>query len=109
MSEPTKVSSEDLSEALSGLEPGWYRTSDIHPRYVEWAKRRGKEPAGVKALGESIRRILKPRHKTTKGLSVWYLDHDIVTGRAWFTSASPPLTSEGQADGGAQMSSGTVS
>jgi hypothetical protein len=52
------VPESDIRAVLKGIEPGWYRTRDLYPRYVAWAERQGKKAASSKSLGESIRRSL---------------------------------------------------
>lgn len=82
----TIVDGEDLASAFQGLEPGWYRTADLLPRYLAWAEKNGKAEVTKKVLGEAITRTWSntPRRKVFGGVSAWWLDKETLTHRAWF-------------------------
>lgn len=70
---------EDLRQVLIGIEPGWYRTRDLYPRYVAWAESQGKTPASVKTMGEAIRRELDVERGVTHGnVSRWYITEELT-------------------------------
>lgn len=82
----TLVAGEDLASAFQGLEPGWYRTADLLPRYLAWAGKSERPGVTAKVLGEAITRTWPetPRRKVSGGVSAWWLDEKTLTHRAWF-------------------------
>lgn len=77
----------DLQAAFEGIEPGWYRTADLLPRYAAWAEREGRAPTTTRSLGWAIRTAFQPQARKVHGnVAVWYLDEATLTHRAWFKS-----------------------
>jgi hypothetical protein len=98
---PTQIADpptrEDLIELLTGLAPGWYRSRDLHPRYLVWAERKGRTPVTIKTLGETISRVMMLDKRRSKGNVVQFrVTPDAVAGRDWFVDpesiTSPPVT-----------------
>jgi hypothetical protein len=80
------VTGDDVASALLGLEPGWYRSSALLPRYLVWAKANGKPEITAKTLGEIISRTWPgtARRRIQGGVSAWWLDEATLKHRAWF-------------------------
>lgn len=99
LSPPNRLTLGELHGFLNGLEPGWYKTRDLYPRYAAWAEREGKPQVTVKGLGESIRRELNPNRSYVSGhVSVWHILEtmtrpkteleEYAEGRAWFVDVT---------------------
>lgn len=79
------VVEKDLHDALIGIEPGWYTSSDLLPRYLAWAGQNGKPEVSAKTLGEAIRRAFDPKRRRVVGnVALWYLDDRVLTHRDWY-------------------------
>ncbi len=64
-----------------GVQPGWYTSKALLPRYNAWADREGCPRASVKALGEAIKRALNPDSGYAHGhISVWNITAEMVSG-----------------------------
>lgn len=79
-----KIKDTHLRAAFHGIEPGWYRSADLLPRFNAWAKEAGKEEVSVKTLGEAISKELACRVKKRGHASVWWIDEPTLTHRNWF-------------------------
>ena len=76
---------EDLQAALSGVEPGEYRTAQLLPVYLEWAGRKGRSPIDAKTLGECIwKELCLESRKTHGGANVWILTREGLECRNWY-------------------------
>lgn len=53
----------DVRAMLQGLEPGWYTSASLLPRYNAWADQNGRSATGAKHLGEALGRMDFPRRK----------------------------------------------
>jgi hypothetical protein len=56
-SAPAEVSIEDVRAMIKGLRHGWYKTRDLYPRYLAWAKQAGKRPANRVRLGQALLQV----------------------------------------------------
>jgi hypothetical protein len=73
------VTEEDIRAFVKGMEPGWYTSRDLHPRYAAWAERESLPVASIKTLGESIRRHVKMDNRHTHGhVKVWFLPEELT-------------------------------
>jgi hypothetical protein len=52
----------DLLELIRGLEPGWYTSRSLYPRYKVWAENRNYRPAGMHSLGARLRNLVGPEN-----------------------------------------------
>lgn len=72
---PEPLTREDLVDMLTGLEPGYYLTRDLYPRYLAWAKKNHRDPVTVLSLGQSIsRRVgLGWRRRSSQQMKMWHV------------------------------------
>ena len=68
---PPFITAEEVRAVLEGLDPGWYRARDLHPRYEALASAAGRQVASVKALGEALRRAKVPSRKIQNNISAY--------------------------------------
>lgn len=86
------ITADDLRAALTGIPDGWYRTSDLLPRYLAWAEGNGKPVVDTKTLGEAIARTLRPRRKTGHGtVATWWIDARALRGEGRVDIWESPL------------------
>lgn len=83
------VQGADLGPALTGVEPGWYKTADLLPRYNAWAESNGKPTVTGKTLGEAIRREYgaTQSRRAHGNVTMWYLDEKVLAHRDWHTGS----------------------
>lgn len=71
----------DIRRALSGIQPGWYRSADLLPRYNAWAEQNGRPQTNARLLGIGIRHGLTPESRNLHGnLRAWNLTADHLSG-----------------------------
>ena len=76
-----RLTLEQIHSFLAGVEPGWYLTTELHVRYSAWAEREGLTVITVKALGESLGRILRAERDQASGhRSVWNILEHMTKG-----------------------------
>lgn len=76
------LSNEDLFSLLAGLEPGWYTTASLWPRYLVWAENENRPPVKRISLGMNLRRIAGDvkKNKAPEGGNLYWFDHKHVSG-----------------------------
>lgn len=76
----TSPGARNIRAALQGIEPNWYRSVDLLPRYNAWAAANGEPEVKAKALGEAINREFQPERRWTHGhVAVWHITSDMLT------------------------------
>lgn len=83
--QPSHLSRADLTEILTGLAPGEYRSRDLLPRATVWLESKGRVPVTVKSLGESLaREFTFQRRKVKGGVIAFTITPEAVAGRDGF-------------------------
>jgi phage/plasmid-associated DNA primase len=100
------VDEDDLLDLAGDLGAGIFPGAEIYNWYLAFMEQAGRKPVSKTRFGLALKEAgWKPSTKYLDGRMVrcWMIN------KPWARRGQEKLTSEGQADGGAQMSSGTVS